>query len=118
MGGEGVASQDGDGYTCEMIKRTREEAWRNGFIRFYTGEACLHGHVAERYVSTGGCVECAKPFPKRRHPHDSSLLPYNAPRLWVPRGTTQEQYERLTVYLQRCVDHFMLLEQAKELDGE
>lgn len=28
--------------------------------RFFTGKPCKHGHVAERYVSSGGCVECLR----------------------------------------------------------
>jgi hypothetical protein len=28
--------------------------------RFFTGEPCMRGHIAERWVSTGACLECAK----------------------------------------------------------
>ena len=28
--------------------------------RYFTGLACLRGHVSERYVLNGGCVECMR----------------------------------------------------------
>ncbi len=37
---------------------SREEARSKGLKRFYTGEPCKHGHIDERYVSTGYCAEC------------------------------------------------------------
>ena len=44
---------------------SREEARERGLKRFFTGEPCKYGHVAERYVSTGACVECARLNAKR-----------------------------------------------------
>ena len=37
---------------------SRDEARVLNLKSFFTGEPCKHGHVAERYVSSGGCVEC------------------------------------------------------------
>jgi hypothetical protein len=37
---------------------TRTDAAAFGFKRFYTGKPCRWGHVAERYTSSGNCVEC------------------------------------------------------------
>jgi hypothetical protein len=39
---------------------SREMAKGMGFKVFRTGKACKRGHVAFRYVSTGGCIECHK----------------------------------------------------------
>lgn len=39
---------------------TRKEARAQGLTRYLTGNACPHGHVAERLVSTCGCVECVR----------------------------------------------------------
>jgi hypothetical protein len=44
---------------------TLGEARENGLKRYFTGKPCKHGHVAERLVSTKGCVECAKATRKR-----------------------------------------------------
>lgn len=38
---------------------SREDAKSSGLKRFFTGDLCGHGHVAERYVSSGNCVQCA-----------------------------------------------------------
>jgi hypothetical protein len=37
---------------------TRQEAKKEGLSRYFTGEPCKHGHVAERYSGAGICVEC------------------------------------------------------------
>lgn len=37
---------------------SREQAFSQNFKRFYTGRPCKHGHDAQRFVSTGGCVAC------------------------------------------------------------
>lgn len=36
-----------------------------GLTRYFTGEPCKHGHVAERMVSTATCVVCLKEKTKR-----------------------------------------------------
>lgn len=38
---------------------SRKEAKALGFKRYFTGKACKHGHVAEHFASSGGCVECS-----------------------------------------------------------
>lgn len=38
---------------------SRSEAARNGIARYYTGKPCKHGHVCERQVTNGCCIECA-----------------------------------------------------------
>jgi hypothetical protein len=37
----------------------REEARVLGLKRFFTGEPCGHGHIAEHYVRSGGCLKCS-----------------------------------------------------------
>lgn len=36
----------------------RMTAQSKGLKRYYTGEPCKKGHIAERFVSSGGCVLC------------------------------------------------------------
>ena len=36
----------------------RDTAREKGLKRYFTEEPCPRGHVADRYVSTGGCVRC------------------------------------------------------------
>jgi len=38
----------------------RDEARALGLKRFFTGEPCKHGHVAERSVRNLGCMECSR----------------------------------------------------------
>jgi len=38
---------------------TRMEAAKSGLNRFYTGKKCRNGHLSERYVLNGTCVQCA-----------------------------------------------------------
>lgn len=37
---------------------SRKEAKDAGGKRYFTGKACPRGHIAERFVSNGGCYEC------------------------------------------------------------
>jgi len=39
---------------------SRGDALRLGCKFFFTGRPCRRGHVAERYVSAGSCVECVR----------------------------------------------------------
>jgi len=37
---------------------SRKDAHEQNLKRFYTGKPCSHGHDAQRFVTTGGCVAC------------------------------------------------------------
>lgn len=39
---------------------SRESARAAGLKRFFTGKPCRRGHVAQRYVSYGGCCACER----------------------------------------------------------
>lgn len=39
---------------------TRREAVESGRKTFYTGRPCANGHLSERVLPSGGCVECRK----------------------------------------------------------
>ena len=45
---------------------TRAEAKAAGEPLFFTGRACRRGHLAQRYVAQGLCVECAKNAAQRQ----------------------------------------------------
>ena len=48
-----------------MIRRiSREVAKTQGLKRYFTGHSCSRGHVAERFVADGWCVQCKH---ERRH---------------------------------------------------
>jgi hypothetical protein len=39
---------------------TRTEAKEKGLTHYFTGKPCKHGHISEKTVSGGNCVECYK----------------------------------------------------------
>lgn len=48
----------------------RKEAMQRGMKRYFTGETCIKGHIAERKVHSWACCECARIERNlRRHPH-------------------------------------------------
>lgn len=42
-------------------------------LRTYMGRPCRHGHGGERYVRTGGCVECKRASVERYQESDEAL---------------------------------------------
>lgn len=40
------------------VPQKRKEAKENGFIYYFTGKPCIHGHISLRFSNTGNCVEC------------------------------------------------------------
>lgn len=46
----------------------RSEARAQGLTRYWTGNPCPQGHVAERMVSNGRCVVCMKAITKAKRP--------------------------------------------------
>jgi hypothetical protein len=51
---------------------TRQEALAIGYVHYYTGKPCKHGHDSERYTNSRTCIECnsvrwkKRPEEKRR----------------------------------------------------
>jgi endogenous inhibitor of DNA gyrase (YacG/DUF329 family) len=41
-----------------MVPISREDAITKGLDRYFTGEPCKYGDVAERDVTTGACLKC------------------------------------------------------------
>lgn len=53
----------------EIIKR--KQAKYLGFTRYFPGTECVHGHVSERFTSSGFCVQCYES--KRNKPTVSAI---------------------------------------------
>jgi hypothetical protein len=45
---------------------SRKEAKEKGLKRYFTGNVCKQGHLAERYTLTGHCCECVKEEARKR----------------------------------------------------
>src|SRR5574338_906479 len=39
---------------------SRKEAKKQGLTKYFTGNPCKYGHIAERFVSTSHCLVCVK----------------------------------------------------------
>ena len=37
----------------------RDDAARSGALKYFTGGLCRHGHMSDRWTSSGGCIECS-----------------------------------------------------------
>lgn len=72
---------------------TRKEAKAAGLKRYLTGEPCVHGHIAERRVTDGCCVECSKV--KRTKIADSQreyMARYREDRIDAIRAYDRQRY--------------------------
>ena len=49
------------------LPRTPAEAKALGVTRYFTGQPCLRGHVAERLVSNKACQECRRQYQRQRN---------------------------------------------------
>jgi hypothetical protein len=47
-----------------------QQAAKRGLTRYFTGKPCKNGHVAERLVSNGNCIECALIWTARWQRHN------------------------------------------------
>ena len=49
------------------MEKSRKEATIKKETRYFTGNPCPKGHIALRDTRSGGCVECANEYKKRRY---------------------------------------------------
>lgn len=70
----------------ETIKiRSRKDSLLGGAKRYFTGKPCANGHVAERFVSTRGCVDCVSAANK--------AIPPDRAQDYVRKYRTTESYQ-------------------------
>ncbi|MBE9636552.1 hypothetical protein [Salipiger mangrovisoli] len=71
----------------------RETARSIGLVRFFTGKPCKYGHVAERWVSSGTCIECV--LQRHRTPeYREYVRPVNAAWLEANPGKVDQYNEQ------------------------
>lgn len=84
---------------------TRKQARQIGQKTYFTGKSCSNQHVAARYVSTGGCVECLMHSQARngsmwgathRKAHREKHVEQN--RAWRQRNPTSVKQSRERTY--------------------
>jgi hypothetical protein len=72
-----------------MIPKTRKEALNGGYKRYFTGVACVQGHVADRRAKTGECLDCRaeklilwrKQNPNKVKQHNTSQYTKNSEKI-------------------------------------
>ena len=76
----------------ELIARADAQA--KGLPRYYTGIACKHGHLAERYTANKTCCECANAIANKTKSKDRAK--YRATTATWQRENPQKtaQYQR------------------------
>ena len=62
----------------ENLPSSRRDAKAAIAKHYYTGHACSNGHLAPRFTSSGGCLECAKAIQKSDRARDYKSSYYRA----------------------------------------
>jgi hypothetical protein len=95
----------------EMIRLiSREVAKAQGLKRYFNGHPCIRGHVAERFVADGRCVECKRE--RRRYERgDRDKHVMRSLALHIIRDSETEQILRES----RCQDETPNLPQQSPL---
>jgi len=70
---------------------TLKEAREQGSHIYYTGLACIHGHIAYRYVKTRQCSDCAKIKQQAYAAKNAVRLALKSSATWA--GKTKEERE-------------------------
>jgi len=74
----------------------RKTAIDLGFTRYFTGKPCKNGHIAQRKVESGSCVECARLVTSRWRQNGSK-----AKQNFNPKGKNLPSQD----YLRECFDY-------------
>lgn len=75
-----------------MKRAERAAAKDRGLKRYFTGKPCKHGHVAERIVTTGQCVECVRVNEARRIATDPAKVRARKAKYWQTRREQGREY--------------------------
>ncbi len=52
---------------------TKADALSAGLARYFTGIACANGHIAERHIKGGGCIQCVADGNRRNSTTESGI---------------------------------------------
>lgn len=93
---------------------SRKAAHVAGLKRFFTGEPCVHGHVSERYVSSGNCIECVTfKTPNKPNVAHNAAWPRAAFVFQTQPAPTQEEMQAAIRYVQEQSWHDVALQQLR-----
>jgi len=86
----------------------RITARETGQMFYSTGKPCKYGHHAQRYTSTGGCIECLRPghTAKALDALQAQVVQRYTLYTLIPVNVTIEDKEELDRYLHACLVQF------------
>lgn len=74
---------------------TRQSAKEAGIKRFFTGTPCIHGHICERYVADGKCIECCQEKTRKWYADNTEAALQNKQRYYAENKEKLNQDTRL-----------------------
>ena len=93
---------------CLASLISRKEAVTKGFAKYFTGEPCKYGHIAERRVSNWNCVICETEKARKAYAKDptSNLL---SQKKWCAKTPEYQKHRRKMWRAQNAdkVKHYM-----------
>lgn len=102
---------------------TKELAWTQGKMRYFTGIPCKRGHISERWVSTGGCIQCqnwskrpAATAPNVVMPPSGIAFPSDVPAGWLDEELIKQIWGRFLKTVPEWLDD-ELAKRGKERPG-
>lgn len=81
---------------------SRAEAKEQGLKRFFTGKQCQHGHVAERLICNGLCIECERIKSKAYYKKNSERIKASSKQWAAENADVKKAYH--TAYYQANSD--------------
>lgn len=95
---------------------SKHEAITRGLSKYFTGEPCRNGHIAERYVNGGACQLCVNPAVRR--PADPERLELAKKKLEIAEEKLRLRTEELKLKQQRQADRSAQHQQSSEYKGQ
>lgn len=75
---------------------SRKDAAFSGLPRFFTGKPCKYGHLSERYVTTGACIQCLRAFSAQyRQAAPSHVVPSVRLAAYVHPADAEKVYQTI-----------------------
>lgn len=92
---------------------TRDYAINNGLLKYFTGEPCKYGHVAERFTKRRQCVECNRIFARTRIAKDPQAN-RDKVKAWAKQNPEKVKVNGKKGYLKaKQTNHAALLEKKR-----
>lgn len=72
----------------------RKVAREQGLKRYFTGEPCKRGHVEERWVSSGQCLECERERDRKRYAANPEKYREQSRKVYIANPEKAREYRR------------------------